>query len=63
MSKNHTHLIDYLTEELAIPINSIDIALRYAQQDQGPLSIILWQYGLVSIEQLEKILDWLDTRS
>lgn len=62
MSKNHTHLINYLTQELAIPLSSIDIALRYAQQDQEPLSIILWQYGLVNIEQLEKILDWLDTK-
>ncbi|NJL11443.1 MAG: DUF2949 domain-containing protein [Calothrix sp. SM1_7_51] len=63
MSKNNTHLIDYLTKELAIPLSSIGIALRYVKQDQGPLSIILWQYGLVNMEQLEQILDWLDTRS
>lgn len=56
-----TQLINFLEQELAISGNSIAMALRYSEQERGPLPIILWQYGLVSLEQLEQILDWLET--
>jgi hypothetical protein len=36
------------------------MALRHCEQDPGPLHMILWQYGLVSLEQLEQIFDWLE---
>ncbi len=61
LSKSKTQLVNFLQEELAIPPASISLALRYWEQDPGPLSIILWQYGLVSIEELEQIFDWLET--
>jgi len=63
MNNSNTHLINFLTDELAIPVPSVTIALRHWQQDPGPLSMILWQYGLVSLEQLEKIFDWLESSS
>ncbi|NJP09829.1 MAG: DUF2949 domain-containing protein [Leptolyngbyaceae cyanobacterium RU_5_1] len=44
-----------------ISATSIAIALRHSQQDPGPLPMILWQYGLVSLEELEKIFDWLES--
>jgi hypothetical protein len=28
--------------------------------DPGPLPMILWRYGLVTIAQLEKIYDWME---
>ncbi|WP_081403001.1 DUF2949 domain-containing protein [Scytonema hofmannii] len=37
------------------------IALRKHELDNGPLAMLLWQYGLVDIEQLERIFDWLET--
>ncbi len=54
-----TRLIRFLQEELLIPKESISIALR---QDELPslLPMVLWQYGLVTLEQLEKIFDWLE---
>ena len=56
----HNHqLIQFLEEELAIAPPSIAMAIRYSQQESGPLPMILWQYGLVSLEQLNQILDWL----
>jgi hypothetical protein len=39
--------------------SDIAVALRHQQLDNGPLPMLLWQYGLVNLEQLEKILDWL----
>ncbi|MCY7382819.1 MAG: DUF2949 domain-containing protein, partial [Microcoleus sp. CAN_BIN18] len=45
-------LIDYLRGELAISNSAIAIALRHGEQDASQLPMILWQYGLVTLEQL-----------
>ena len=58
LSKKDTQLIRFLQETLTVSTSSIAIALRRRQRDSEPLSIILWQYGLVSLEQLEQIFDW-----
>ncbi len=60
-------LIDYLRGELAISNSAIAIALRHGEQDAGEqdasqLPMILWQYGLVTLEQLNLIFDWLQTQ-
>ncbi|NWF62220.1 MAG: DUF2949 domain-containing protein [Fischerella sp.] len=61
LPSNYSQLINFLQEELAISAASIDVALRHSQQDPGPLPMILWQYGLITLEQLEQIYDWLET--
>ncbi|MBW4492357.1 MAG: DUF2949 domain-containing protein [Oscillatoria princeps RMCB-10] len=57
----YSQFIRFLQEDLAISASSIQIALRRREQDPGPLQMILWQYGLITIEQLERIYDWLET--
>lgn len=59
-NRSNTQLIDFLQEELDLSATSIAIALRHSEQDPGPLPMILWQYGLVSLEELEQIFDWLE---
>lgn len=59
-TRSNTQLIDFLQEELSLSATSIAVALRHSEQDPGPLPMILWQYGLVSIEELEQIFDWLE---
>jgi hypothetical protein len=54
-------LIRFLQEELAIPADSIAVALRHEQDTPRLLPMVLWQYGLVTLEQLDKIFDWLET--
>lgn len=54
-------LLCFLREELSLPNDSIGLALRHLEQDPGPLPIVLWQYGLITLEQLNKIYDWLET--
>jgi hypothetical protein len=56
----HSHLIRFLQEELALPANSLAIAQRSVEQDRGPLPMILWQYGLITLEELDRIYDWLE---
>lgn len=54
-------LINFLQTELAVSHDSIAIALRHDRQSPSELPMILWQYGLVTLRQLEQIFDWLET--
>lgn len=56
----YARLIRFLQEDLCLSPSSIAIALRHSEQDPGPLPMILWQYGLVTLEQLDRIYDWLE---
>lgn len=52
--------IDFLQQDLAIPAESIDLALRYKPTMLHHFPMILWQYGLINKEQIEHVFDWLD---
>lgn len=58
-STSDGQLIDFLQEQLALPPLAIAMAIRLGEQNPGPLPMILWQYGLISLDQLNQIFDWL----
>lgn len=60
-STRQTRLISFLQEELAIPQSAIALALRKSEQEPSQLPMILWQYGLVTLLQLDQVFDWLET--
>ena len=51
-------LINFLTEELKIPAKSVNLALRQIPETPEQLPMMLWQYGLISLKQLELLWDW-----
>jgi hypothetical protein len=57
----YSEFIRFLTEELSISASSIDFALRQRNNACDPLQMVLWQYGLISLEQLDRIFDWLES--
>jgi hypothetical protein len=59
-STHFTKLVSFLQDDLAISASSMAIVLKQAEHNPGPLPMILWQYGLVTIEQLDRIYDWID---
>jgi hypothetical protein len=61
--KTYARLIRFLQDELSLPAASLSIAQRHLEQDPGPLPMILWQYGLITLEQLDQIYDWLERTS
>jgi hypothetical protein len=61
LPSTYSRLINFLQEDLAISTASISVALRHCEHDPGPLPMILWQYGLITLEQLDKIYDWLES--
>lgn len=61
VSARLNRLIRFLQEELTLPASEIKLAVRECEQSSNVLPIVLWQYGLVTLEQLERIFDWLET--
>ena len=57
----YSRFLNFLQEELSLSTNSIALAERSVAQNPGPLPMILWQYGLVTLEELDRIFDWLET--
>ena len=55
-----TQLIEYLQTELTIPSESIELALRQQSTSASPLQMILWQHGLITLEQVAQVFDWLE---
>ncbi len=54
-------LIHFLQEELAVPAASISLALRHHESEVNWLPIILWQYGLITLQQLNQVFEWMET--
>ncbi|MBP0000394.1 MAG: DUF2949 domain-containing protein [Cyanobacteria bacterium SID2] len=50
-------LLQFLREELNLPEDSIDLATRQSEATHQ-LPVVLWQYGLVDLQQLARIWDW-----
>lgn len=54
-----SRLLRFLRKELALPKADLRLALRHPQQSYDTLPMILWQYGLITLSQLDQIFDWL----
>jgi hypothetical protein len=51
-----------LQHELAVSPAEINLLLRHPEQAHAPLPMILWQYGLITLQQLTQIFDWLEAQ-
>lgn len=52
-------LISFLQEELEMSTAEIALAQRQGK-DPNLLHIVLWQYGMLTLEQLERVFEWLE---
>ena len=57
----YNRFIKFLQEEIDLPAHSITMAQRSVNDNFGLMPMVLWQYGLVTLEQLDKIYEWLET--
>lgn len=58
--KEFNELIRFLRQDLAISSESIGLVLNHHSPTTTELPIVLHQYGLITISQLELIFDWLE---
>jgi Protein of unknown function (DUF2949) len=64
MSANRiAQTVQFLREHLMLPQSSIDLALKKAPTEYNVLPIVMWQYGLVTLSQLDAIFDYFETQA
>ena len=51
-------LIIHLQDKIGLSKNALDMGIRQAKLEQAPLPIVLWSFGLLSLTQFQKVLDW-----
>lgn len=60
---NLTHspqFMAFLQHDLQISDAELHLILHHREAQSAPLPMLLWQYGLISIQQLDQIFDWLE---
>ena len=55
-------LLDFLQRRLGLSHSAINLGLRQSELEQAPLPVVLWSFGLLTLEQLQQVLDWQDTQ-
>jgi hypothetical protein len=51
-------LVRYLRQELGMTETALGLGLKQAQLEQAPLPVVLWRFGLISLEQFDQVLAW-----
>ena len=52
-------MIIYLFNELGLEESSIELGIKLSIKNNIPLPILLWSYGLLTIEELDKLYSFL----
>ena len=56
LSKN---VIIFLIDEIGLDESSIELGLKLSIRNNTPLPILLWSYGMLTIEELDKLYSFL----
>ena len=51
-------LLQFLQRRLGLSPSAMELGQRQAELEQAPLPIVLWSFGLLSLQQLEDVFDW-----
>ena len=55
-------LLQFLQRRLGLSPSALELGQRQAELEQAPLPIVLWSFGLLSLQQLEDVFDWQNTQ-
>ena len=56
LSKN---MINYLVNDIGLEESSIELGIKLSIKNNTPLPILLWSYGMLTIEELDKLYSFL----
>ena len=52
---SYNNIISFLIDEIGLEESSIKLALELAIKNNTPLPILLWNYGILTFEELDKL--------
>ena len=56
---SNTKIIYFLIDEIGLEQSSIELGLKLSIKNNTPLPILLWSYGILTIEELDKFYTFL----
>ena len=56
---SNTNLISFLLDEIGLEESSIELGLNLSIKNNTPLPILLWSYGILTIEELDELYTFL----
>ena len=48
-------LISFLLDEIGLEESSVELGLKLANKNNSPLPVLLWSYGILTIEELDEL--------
>ena len=48
-------IVIYLLNEIGLNESSIELGLKLSLKNKTPLPILLWSYGMINIDELDKL--------
>ena len=55
----YKEMIIYLFKEVGLDESSIELGLKLSLKNNTPLPMLLWSYGMLTIEELDKLYSFL----
>ena len=52
-------MINYLFNVLRLDESTIELGIKLSKKNNSPLPILLWSYGMLTIEELDKLYSFL----
>jgi len=52
-------MIFFLLDEIGLEHSTIELGLKLSKRKNTPLPILLWSYGMLTIEELDKLYSFL----
>ena len=56
---SYKEMIIYLSSEVGLEESSLELGLKLSIRNNTPLPILLWSYGMLTIEELDKLYSFL----
>ena len=62
MPDSNKNIISFLKYDIGLKDSSIELGIKLSIRNNTPLPILLWSYGILTIEELDKLYTFLFQR-
>jgi len=60
---SHEKIIYFLIDEIGIEESTIELGLKLSIKNNTPLPMLLWSYGIITLEELDQLYTFLFQRN
>ena len=59
INNSNRQMISFLIDKIGLEESSIELGLKLSKTNKTPLPILLWNYGILTIEELDELYTFL----